>query len=230
MIYPKAALVLYGKKGSTGASEHLAEIYSVSAGRLVNPRPLTRTAAWRIGKALSKMAVPKAFSGHIPPGLLFLDGMKIVFEVPAAIRNIFIGEGKKMRKVRMFVPTMVFSYQGPEHVIHAYWRVDKDTLTPCPMPNISFDGHVCNGTMMQHKKFDTNIQKMMERVESAFFGSSFNEWSSEHISPIMAFCERMAQASVSEGEFWRISKLKSGGCPQLGAWTKKYKKALKNVT
>jgi hypothetical protein len=199
---PVSALVLYRNRRQDICLEH----WQIDQGKLRDPRPLSEDEVDRLAKALRKVNRKRSngyFHGLIGPGTLFLDRQRMVFRVPAGDRTVFLeraGTGVPANKqVDLYVPEMVFMYQGPRHRVHAYWKVPaalvprkqqkEDWIVGAPMPNIT-QGSVCLGTSMRRVKFDPDPLIMQKLVIRTFFGSVFNEWNHPLTGAPMARCRQ----------------------------------------
>lgn len=137
--------------------------------------------------AIDRKAEKPRFKGFVPKGVFHINGASMRFYLPSGVRRAFFrddkSEQKKVEEVLLWLPAMVFSYQGPKHQLDAYFckgtfdelMDDKAMLTGAMLPNIT-TGNVCLGSAMKNVIFSSDIEEMMEIIVERFFGSVFNEW------------------------------------------------------
>lgn len=152
-----------------------------------------------------------------------ISGKSMLFWVPPKKRTILLSDGTgEAKRVKVWVPMLLFSYQwSGEHQINVFWTkatpLDMVTGTrssilaaPCEMPNIDNEGVLCIGNSMDRVTYSESISRMQNSIVSCFFNSTFNEWRTNRVGPVMAAMKKAHTMSDEKASdcFWNSAIMK----------------------
>lgn len=155
---------------------------------------------------MSSQAKQQQFMGWVPEEVVYLKGCRMVFYLKAGVRRSFFrGASGKPEEHLLWLPAMLFDYEGPRHKLNAWFcrgsiqdiREDKALLLPAMLPNIT-NASVCLGSSMNRSAFTEDAGEMMEVIIDTFFNSTFNEWRFEGMRELIGTFIEIAKEPDTE--------------------------------
>ena len=119
---PTSAIVLHSSPLNKRAAGKL-ELFTITGNLLHSPRRISDQDLRMLVDAIDEKADRPRFRGWMPPEVFFVDGATMGFYLKAGVRRTFFRgqETGKPEEVLLWLPAMVFRYQGPQHQLQAYF-------------------------------------------------------------------------------------------------------------
>lgn len=121
------------------------------------------------------------FSNVIAPNVLYFDtsqlNIRLIWYISPSIKPMRFDKSLKIDNGSYAVPGIIFDYCQGETKVYAYKEISKNRektkLYHLPLFNISNDGSLCWGNVMD-KEIEYNcFEDLMKKVEGLFFESKF---------------------------------------------------------